>query len=365
MTTPFRSQGWTVRPSFVPHGPSGPVTLLGDEHGLTQLTGTPAVAWQTPWGELAHVQLVRFARGMALFATTEGVRYCWRTGSTNDYDAVANVIIQHGGRVVRRRRRAGMYAVVVVVLLASVAGGIGAFFASGSASARIIANTKAINLNVRDLPSGFSASPGSLLADLFAAPGKVITSTTVTTQPAQNSTWAKISALFQRCLGVSASKDRMYGAAGQQPDYQVSSPVFGSTQSGGAEVASATQYYRTTTMVQKDTAEMRDVNFGACFAQTNAALLESVYSSSTASVVAGTNWQPVTFVRGFSRGGVEPLSVPGVTGSLYLVMVQITAGHYEVTLGALLTSWPGQKLFVANLVNTLLARMTSTSSAAV
>ncbi|MFZ1063625.1 MAG: hypothetical protein WAN30_09175 [Acidimicrobiales bacterium] len=365
MSTPFRSEGWVVRPSFVPHGPTSPVTLLGDEQGLTQLSGTPPVAWQTPWSELANVQLVRFARGLALFATADGVRYCWRTGSTNDYERIAAVLSEHGGRVVRRRRRAGIYAVVLVVLLASVAGGIGAYFSNGSKQSSIIAHTKAINLSVRDLPSGWSAASGSLLADLFAAPGKVITSTTVTTLPAANSAWAKISALFQRCLGVSARADRMYGEAGQEPDYQVSSPVFGSSANGGGEVASAAQYYRTTTMVKKDTAEMRDANFGACFAQSNAALLESVYSGSTTSAGSGTNWQPVTFVRGFARGGVDALSVPGLAGSLYLVMVQITAGHYEVTLGALVDSWPAQKSFIANLVNTLLSRMTSASSAAV
>jgi len=354
-----------VRPSFVPHGPNSPVTLLGDEQGLTQLTGTPAVAWQTPWGELANVQLVRFSRGLALFATANGVRYCWRTTNKDDYDDIASVLAQHGGRVVRRRRRAGIYAVVLVVLLASVAGGIGSLFAKGSANAAVIANTKAVNLSARDLPSGWSATSGAVLSDLFASPGKVITSTTVTTQPAQNSTWAKVTTIFQNCLGVSDHRDRMYGMAGQEPDYQGSSPVFGSSQNGGGEVASATQYYRTTTMVKKDTAEMRDTDFGACFVQTNAALLESAFSNTTSGVLKGTNWQPLTFTKGFSRGGVEAISVPGVTGSLYLVMVQITAGHYEVTLGALLASWPKEKLFVANLVNTLLSRMTSTSSAAV
>ncbi|MGD1014202.1 MAG: hypothetical protein ABR963_07430 [Acidimicrobiales bacterium] len=363
--TVFRSEGWMVRPSFVPHGPTSPVTLLGDELGLTQLTGTPAVAWQTPWGELANVLLVRFARGLALFATANGVRYCWRTTNKTDYDQIAGVITQHGGRVVRRRRRAGIYVVVLVVLLASVAGGIGAFFDKGSASAAIIANTEAVNLSVRDLPSGWSPASGSLLSDLFSSPGTVLTSTTVTTEPAKNSTWAKVSTLFQHCLGVSALKDRMYGRSGQEPDYQVASPVFGSDQVGGGEVASATQYYRTTTMVKKDTAEMRYANFGACFAQTNAALLESAYSSNIAGVAVGTNWQPVTFVKGFSVGGVESLRLPGVTGKLYLAVAQITAGHYEVTLGALLGSWPAQKSFVANLVNTLLSRMTSTSSAAV
>jgi len=78
MSAPLRSDGWSVRPSFVPHGAVTPVTLLADENALTQLAGVPTVAWQTPWSELSNIQFVRFARGMALFATAAGVRYCWR-----------------------------------------------------------------------------------------------------------------------------------------------------------------------------------------------------------------------------------------------------------------------------------------------
>jgi len=365
MRTAFRSEGWIVRPSFVPNGPTSPVTLLGDEEGLTQLVGDPAVAWQTPWSELSNVHLVRFARSMALFATADGVRYSWRTTNRSDFDVVAAVLAPHGARVVRRRRRAGVYVAVLVVLVASLAGGIGAYFSKGSASTTIIDDTKAVNLSARDLPSGFAPTSESLLSDLFSTPNKVITSTTVTTAPpAKTSTWGQISAFFQRCVGVTAAKDRMYGAAGQQPDYQVSSPVFSASTNGGEEVASAAQYYRTTTMVKKDTTEMTNAKFGACFAETNAALLESVYAKNYTHVPVATNWRPVTFERGFSRGGVETLHVPGVTGSLYLVFVQITGGHYEVTLGALVSKWPKDQSFVSTLVSTLLARMNSSTSTA-
>ncbi len=365
MSNVFRSEGWTVRPSFVPNGPTSPVTLLGDDGGLTQLVGDPAVAWQTPWNELSNIHLVRLARAMALFATADGVRYTWRSTNRADFDAVAAVLAQHGARVVRRRRRVGVYVAVLVVLLASLAGGIGAYFSKSSVSTGIINDTKAVNLSARDLPSGFAPTSESLLSDLFSTPNKVITSTTVTTTlPATSSTWGQISALFQRCVGVSAAKDRMYGASGQQPDYQVSSPVFSAGTNGGEEVASAAQYYRTTTMVRKDTAEMTNPKFGACFAETNAALLESVYSKNYTHVPVATNWRPVTFERGFSRGGVEALHVPGVTGPLYLVFVQITDGHYEVTLGALLSKWPKDKPFVSTLVSTLLARMTSSTATA-
>ena len=59
--------------------------------------------------------------------------------------------------------------------------------------------------------------------------------------------------------------------------------------------------------------------------------------------------------------GVATITLPGA-GPLHLVMAVSTAGHYEVTLGALVGQWPEAKGLVANLVNTLVSRITSTSS---
>jgi hypothetical protein len=56
------------------------------------------------------------------------------------------------------------------------------------------------------------------------------------------------------------------------------------------------------------------------------------------------------------------LSVPNVPAALHLVMVEITSGHYEVTLGVLVASWPKSERFISNLVSTLLSRMKSTTS---
>jgi hypothetical protein len=362
MTT-FRSEGWAVRPSFVPHGATAPVTLLGDEHGLTQLSGNPPVAWQSPWSELSSIQLLRVARGMALVATIDGVRYCWRTNNRRDYDVVAEVVVEHGGKVIRRKRRAGVIAVAAVVLVASLAGSIGAFF-SGSSKDQELTDAKAVNLTQRDFPSGWYTTNGSFLEYLFPPAKDVITSTS-TTAPKANSAWTQVSAQFQSCLGVSARKDRVFGEAGQQPDYQVSSRIFGSQTDGGIEVADLTQYYRTTTMVKKDTAEMSMKKFGGCLVASNAALILSQYKSNVPSVPAGTDWKPLTFVHGWARGGITTLSEPGVTATLHLVTVVATAGHYEVTFAALVEKWPETKSLIAGLVNTLKSRITAGNSAAV
>ncbi len=367
MSEPLRSGGWSVRPSFVPHGPTSPVTLLADDRGLTQLAGIPDVAWQTPWSELSSLQLARFSRGMALFATAAGVRYCWRTKRLDDFEAWREVVLEHGGEVTRRQRRAGVFAVIAVVLLASFAGGIAAFFSKGSSNGHELSAARAVNVTLKDLPAGWTTTTSSALGYLFPPSNQVVTSTTTpasTTTTSATSVWSRVSAQFQTCMGVTAKRDRVYGAAGQMPDYQVSSRVLSAT-SNFLQVASITQYYATTTMVKRDVAEMSKKDFGACFAASNASLILSGNSGAATIGSPGTNWQPQTFTRGWSRGGVVTLTQLGATVPVHLVMVEAAAGHFEVTLGALVTSWPQSESFLANLVNTLLSRITSTTSTAV
>ena len=363
MTT-LRSEDWVVRPSFVANGPTSPVVLLADETHLTQLAGIPAVAWQTPWSEIANIELVRFAHQMALFATVADVRYCWRNRELTDYDALRAVVLEHGGVVSRRRRRVAVIAVVSVVVLASFAGGIAAWFNRGSAMATELADARFVNLTQNDLPSDFSptASNETFLGLLVPPSDKVYTPTT-TTPPAKDSTFSKAAGIFQTCFGVTNAKDRIYGAAGQQPDYQVSSPIFNANSSSGVELASTTQYYKTTTMVRKDTHEMSMANFGACFAKSSATLVLSGYGTSVPVGSAATSWRPVTFATGWSRGGVVALKVPNVTSPLQLVMVVMTKGHYEVTLSAIVGSFTKSERLLDNVVNTLLLRMSNSSAA--
>ena len=367
--TPLRSAGWSVRPSFVPHGATAPVTLLMDDDALTQLAGDPAVAWQTPWSELSNVQLVVFARAMALFATAAGVRYCWRNPSRADLEALRAHVVAHGGTVARHRRRAGAYSVAVVVLLAALAGGIGSWLFGQSSGARELQDARHVNLTLKDLPTGWylaSALEASPLAELFPPAGKV---ETIPTKPAkkkkQSAVLTEIFANFAHCLGVSPRRDRVYGAAGQLPDYQVSSPIFTSTSFGGIEVVSTSQYYHTTTMVHRDTAEMSRTNFGSCFVTSNVALVRAVANEKLPTTDVGVNYRPTTFLRGWTRGGEATLSLPGEAGSPHLVMVELTGGHYEVTLGVLVSDWPQSEAFVSGLTSTLLSRMVSTSAKAV
>lgn len=362
--TNIRSEDWAVRPSFVPNGPTSPVVLLTDETGLTQLAGIPAVAWQTPWSEVSNIELVRLHHQMALFATIGGVRYCWRNREITDFEQMRTVVLERGGVVTQRRRRAGIFAVVVVVVIASFAGGIAAWFNRGSGGTQEIADAKAVNLSVKDLPEGWTKTSQTALSFLVPPSNQVFTSTTTTAPAKPNKGFDDAAHLFQTCIGVTSARDRVYGAAGEQPNYQVSSPIFVTNSLDGVEVASTTQYYQTTNMVHKDTAEMSKTNFGTCFAESSASLILSGYSQPTPTTFTASNWRPVTFTKGFSRGGVVNVTVPSLSQPVQLVMVIITHGHYEVTLSALVGSFSKSKSVLANLANTLLARTTNSTAEA-
>ncbi len=362
--TSIRSEDWAVNPSFVPNGPTSPVVLLSDDTGLTQLAGIPAVAWQTPWSEISNIELIRLHHQMALFATIGGVRYCWRNRELTDYDRMRTVALEHGGVVTQRRRRAGIYAVVAVVVIASFAGGVAAWFNRTSSGTQELADARAVNLTVKDLPDTWSKTSQTALSFLVPPSNQVYTSTTTTAPAKPNKGFEDAAHLFQTCIGVSNARDRVYGAAGQQPNYQVSSPIYVTNSLDGIEVASTTQYYQTTTMVHKDTAEMSKANFGTCFAESSAALILSGYSQPTPTKFTSSNWRPVTFTKGFSRGGVVTVDVPMLTRPVQLVMVLITHGHYEVTLSALVGSFSKAESVLANLANTLLARMTNSTAEA-
>jgi hypothetical protein len=359
--TTLRSEDWAVRPPFVANGPTSPVTLLSDEQSLTQLAGIPAVAWQTPWSEISNLELARVGHQMLLLATIGGVRYTWRHRDLEGYDALRSLVLEHGGAVSQRRGRVGIYAIVAVVVLASFGGGIAAWFNRGSSAAQELAAARHVNLTRNDLPSAWYPTSQTILNYLVPGPNQVYTSTT-TTAPAKDTTFDKAASAFQTCLGVSNAKDRVYGAAGQEPDYQVSSPVFNTNSLDGVELASTSQYYHSTTMVDKDTHEMSMTNFGKCFATSSADIILSEFGQTNPTSNVATNWRPQTFTKGWSRGGVIDFKVPTLSTKVHLVMVVMTHGHYEVTLSAIVGSFTKSKKVLTSVVNTLLSRITTSSS---
>jgi hypothetical protein len=151
------------------------------------------------------------------------------------------------------------------------------------------------------------AANGTFLGLLVPPSNQVYTPTT-TTMPAKDSTFTKAAALFQTCLGVTNATDRIYGAAGQQPDYQVSSPIFNANSLGGVQLASTSQYYKTTVMVAKDTHEMSKSNFGSCFAKSSAALVLAAYGAECAHERRGDELASRHFRQGMVARGCGDLA---------------------------------------------------------
>ncbi len=357
-----------MRPSFSPHGPTAPVTLLFDDAGVTQLAGNPAVVWQTPWGEVSNLRLVRRRRGATMVAVIAGVVYQWRhVGplSRAQFEELRAVLARHGGRELPRSRRNVAVTVASLVILASFGGYFGSLFVSAARSSTLSA-LAAVNLSARDVSGTWSASPSSStseLATIMPAPGQVITFNPSTTQPAQDTAFTLAASHFQRCLGVASVDDRIYGLAAQSPSLQVSSPVFSSSSFGGIQVESTAQYYDSPVNVASDVAEMSRPSFGRCFAESNADMMIGRSSSSTPNLTNGVAYRARTFTKGWASGGAVSLTLPVIgVAHANLVMIVEAAGHYEVTLAALVVDLATARATIDNLANALLARVNSTST---
>jgi hypothetical protein len=359
-----------VRPSFTPHGPTAPVTLLMDEAGVTQLAGEPVVAWQTPWSEVASLRLMRTREGVSIVAIVAGVLYQWRRVepmSRAQLDEVRAVLSAHGARELPRGRRNTALAVAAMVTLASFGGYFGGLFNHRATSGAVTA-LESLNVNARDVGGTWSSSSlasSSLLTSLMPAPGRVQYNNpaTTTTAPAQASPFALAAVHFQRCLDVASVDDRLFGLAGTAPRYQVSSPIYYTSDLGGVQVESTAQYYDSPPSVALDVAEMSRPSFGRCFAQSAGDELIGVNTGVTPELSKGQNLATPTFVKGWARGGDVAVSLTSLQVTrAHLVFVEEAAGHYEVTLFALVADLNRARATIINLANALLARVNPTSA---
>jgi len=370
--TALRSGGWSVQPSFSPSGPTEPVTLLLDDQGLTQLAGEPVVAWQTPWSEVTHLRVIRQRRGAVMFAVIAHVAYQWRHRGAvprEEFDQLRAYAVAHGGHVVPTPRRRAAAAVAAAVTVASLGGYVGSLLAPQTTSS-VVTALEQVNLSSRDVSGTWASTSqpnGSLLSALLLTPGQVANNNpaTTTTSPALDSPLGLAANHFQRCLGVASVDDRVFGAAGTTPRYEVSSPVFYSSDFGGVQVASTAQYYDDPQSVALDVIEMSRPNFGRCLAQSLGDALIGSTSSATPNLATGTNLTATTFVKGWVRAGQVALTLPTVTNArAHFVVVVAASGHYEVTMLALVVNLAAARTTLDSLVNNLALKISSTSSVA-
>jgi hypothetical protein len=159
-------------------------------------------------------------------------------------------------------------------------------------------------------------------------------------------------------MGISSAHDRLYGRAGQQPTLQVTGSIFTSPTDGGFEIGSVAQYYANAGDVAKDVANYSRANFGTCFALSSAQLLVSTVNASSATVLAPSSPLVLpTFAPGWRRAGVSVVTLPNLTGTFHLVSALAIRGNEEVSLYAMVGSWPAGVAIVTSAMEAVLARM--------
>lgn len=369
-TTVRRSEGWRVSESFVPNGPTDPVTLLVNEQSLTQLAGVDAVAWQIPWSLFGSLHLVRSPGRTTLSAHVDGRTFTWRASARRTFDELAPFVLRAGGRVERSRGvMTGLVAAVVVGLL-STAGYLGARWESRAGLPAPVTALESVNLRLSDLPGSWTVTADPLLTNLVGPANQVYKTNyaTTTTTPPANSVYAEAVSAFQHCMKITNVADRMYGAAGQAPLYQVASPTFASSENGGVEIATYAQYYPQLSMVQKDTAEMRLPRFAGCFANVSADLVEAV-ATNKPHVTDGVSLPDATFAKGFRHAGVASVAIASsatlTSAKAHLIVVVATSGHFETTLYVLTSRWPATRGLVDTLTNILVSHVAPSTGTAI
>jgi len=149
----------------------------------------------------------------------------------------------------------------------------------------------------------------------------------------------------------------VYGAAGQLPDYQVSSPMFRTNSFGGSEVASTAQYYATTDMVRRDVAEMSRPHFGSCLANAQVSVMNDLLHQGFHGAKSVSNWRPLLTSPVFARGGEATATVQSIGVDLTLDIVVIAHGHWEITLDVLSVDPAAVRSEVVALTQTLADRV--------
>lgn len=364
MSPVSRYPGWRMWPEFVPNGPTHPVWLAFDGSHLTLWIGEPPTVWQTPVSELRQMEL-RVGQRLRFSATVSGVRYHWTTKRRPEHDALIEELRNAGAHLLRDRgRRAAFTGSLAFVVLLAVAASFSVWATNRPSTAAPGKSVGAINVRRSDLGSGWQAVSDAPLENLVGAPGvQPVSSVTTTTSPNNvgDEIWSTASSNFERCMGVTASSDRMFGSAGQEPNETISSDVLGTSAFGTTEIASSIQYYATTTMVDRDVAEYGRATFGRCWGQVNAQILSGAETDSVTAAKQGyltTSFTPYTLSPWFRRGGVATL--PATTGpNLTLVSLFAAHGHYELYVYVLTGNWKAAQPTVDAAFGAMLARMGS------
>lgn len=329
MTT-TRIDGLQLRHPLVDGGPTSPVSWIVTDDGITHLVGEPASVFEIPWHQIGGFTVS--ANGSLVSAMVAGERLEWVVPASARRQ-VREVVVQRGGRVAGR-------GLVALAALGStvVVGALVAYLATPSPTPTPSwTGITHYALSASDAPASFRPTSNGILS--IVVPGTTVdhpsATSTTTTNPhsAIDQKFEHMTSTFYACEGLTAETDRYYGKAGQFPDYQVGSRIYASTSGQSQEVGSMAQWYATTTMVNKDRAQMARPAFIGCAAQSVATQIGIVVTPSGGTFTVGdaTSVNIVTPGHVFHRAAFSTVTISsGATHvTLWVGLIVAVDGHIE------------------------------------
>ena len=252
-----------------------------------------------------------------------------------------------GGRRRHRRRLGNLLVALIIteVLLVAAAvvvpivasGGTAKAPPSPTAGDRQLA--RQLNLQKSDVPAGWSldrSSDGPLSGFLDLGGG--------TGPPTRQDRKlaGQVAAQFEKCMGISPSRDRFFGSAGSKPTASASSPAFAAPASAagslGQEAGSSVAVFASARTVVADVAQMSNPEFPTCF---GAALATSFVGAAANDGSASQLGQPVIKPanlpphKGVATAGVDvtiPVTRQGTVVPVEFGIFLIGGGRAEATL---------------------------------
>jgi len=213
-----------------------------------------------------------------------------------------------------------------------------------------------INISANDLPSTWSVDPstGGPLGAFFSSQGAE-----PTLSAGQRRALSEVASGYERCMGIGAAADRIFGHAGSAPTAQANSPVFAAPTAGPiVETGSQTQVFSSTAAVAADRTQVSNARFPQCFGSALGTEFLVGAQSGTGASFGTPQVQPLALPEtpGVATVGIDltiPITSGAVTVSTQFGFVLAGGGRVEATL----ITFAAATVFPAPLTDSLTAAL--------
>lgn len=230
--------------------------------------------------------------------------------------------------------------------------------ASGSTGPAERAAVARVDLGPGDFPAGWRVAPSvDPLAGILGSPGRGAGAGGATS-PSRRRTMHRVAARYERCLGVGAADDAVFGASAPSPAARATSRAY-TPQAGGPPLYAGSEAaaYRSGAPVAAAMHQIGSASFPKCLGAAigRQAVVTGPATSGSSHVTYGTpTVQPLDLPRhrGVAAAGAAvmvPVTVGGSASAVQLEAVLVAGGHLEATL----VTYAGPTGFPASLTRSL------------